>query len=355
MRVESSVRTWRQRIFAAAIALLFAGFLFSESIRSVVFLLFAGFLVAVVLDYPVRFLTRFVRRSIASVIVFLLIVGATGAAVRFTVPLLMDQGGKVAKQAPQSLEKLERWWNGVARSAPVDGVPTGAEIEQAARSELRTRADDAARQAIPVASGLLALLSTLLLALVIGTFMVAAPETYADGIVRLVPRSHEATAREFLFRAVRTMRGWMTAQLISMTLVGLATGAGLAAIGVNGWFALAVVNFFCEFVPYVGPVVGALPGVGMAFADSTQTGLYALGLYVAIQQLEGLVISPLAMRREVRLAPPLLLGWQVLMAAAFGLPGIVLATPILAIVKVAVDFFWVEHALGKAPEPQPAG
>lgn len=353
--VESSAHTWRQRAFAAAIALLFAGFLFSHAIRSVFFLLFAGFLLAVVLDYPVRWLTHVVRRrAIAAVIVFLAIVGGTALAVRVTAPKLMDQGGAIAKQAPESLEKLEAWWNGVAKKAPVEGVPTGTEIESGIKSGMRGRADEAAKAVIPVASGVLTVLSTLLLVLVIAMFMVASPQTYADGIVRLVPKSKENATREFLDRAVRTMRGWMTAQLLSMTFVGLATAGALAAIGVRGWFALAILNFFCEFVPYVGPVAGSLPGIGVAFADSTQTGLWALGAYVAIQQLEGLVVSPLAMRREVHLAPPLLLAWQVLMGAAFGIPGIILATPILAMVKVAVDYFWVEQALGKAPEPQPA-
>jgi predicted PurR-regulated permease PerM len=171
--------------------------------------------------------------------------------------------------------------------------------------------------------------------------------------VRLVPHSHEKVAREFLVRLVLTMRGWMTAQLISMTVVGVLTAVGLLALGVKGWLVLALVNFTCEFVPYVGPFVGAVPGVGVAFATSTQTGVYALILYLVIQQIEGYVVSPLAMRHEVQLAPPLLLIWQVLMGAAFGAPALLVATPLLACVKVALDYFWVERTLGKAPAPVP--
>lgn len=354
--VETSARTWRppQRAVAVAVALLFAGFLFSNAIRHAAFLLFAGFLLAVVLDYPVRFVARFVRRSIAAAIVFFLIAGSIAGAVAATIPMMTEQAGKIAKEAPGALDKAEVRWNELRRSADVTAAPTSEAIKKEVRTTLGTRAGEVAKKAIPVAGGIVAAFSTALLVLVIATFMVASPETYADGIVRLVPHQQEKPTREFLGRAVNVMRGWMTAQLISMVFVGVATAIGLLVIGVKGWLVLAIVNFFCEFVPFLGPFVGAVPGVAVAFADSSRTGLYALLLYVGIQQLEGFVVSPLAMRREVSLAPPVLLAWQLLMGTAFGLPGILLATPVLAMVKVAIDFFWVERTLGKAPEPQAA-
>ena len=354
--MEITGRTWRppQRAVAAAVALLFAGFLFSTAIRHSVFLLFASFLVAVVLDYPVRFLTRFVRRSIAAAIVFFVIAGSIVAAVWLTVPMMTEQAGKITKAAPASLDKAQAWWNDLRRSANVEAAPSSETIEKEVKSSLGTRAGDVAKKVLPVAGGIFTALSTAILVLVIGTFMVASPETYADGIVRLVPVQQESPTREFLLRVVKTLRGWMTAQLISMTFVGVLTAGGLFALGVNGWAVLGVVNFLCEFVPFIGPFAGAVPGVAVAFAESSRTGLYALLLFVGIQQLEGYVISPLAMRHEIQLAPPVLLAWQLLMATAFGIPGILLATPVLAVVKVAIDFFWVEQTLGKAPEAEPA-
>lgn len=351
--MESTARAWRppQRIVAAFLALLIAGFLFSDAVRSAFFLAFMGFLLAVVLDYPVRLLSHVVRRPIAAAIVFLAILGALTAAVRFTVPVLADQASNVAEQAPESLDRLENWWNGLRRQAPVEGVPSGAEVKENVRSSLRTRVGDMISAALPVAGSALAAVSGFLLVLVLAAFMVAAPATYADGIVRLVPAANERIAREFLQRLVRVIRGWMVAQLISMTLVGVLTAGGLFFLGVNGWLVLGVVNFFCEFVPFIGPVVGAVPGIAVGFAESTRIGIYTGLLYLGIQQLEGYAISPLAMRHEVQLAPPVLLLWQVLMAAAFGIPGVLVATPLLACVKVSVDYFWVERALGKQPKP----
>lgn len=355
--MESTDRTWRppQRAVAAFLAILIAAFLFSEAVRWGFFLGFMSFLLAVVLDYPVRLVARVVRRPIAAALVFFAIAGSLGTAIRFAVPVMLDQGTNVVEQAPESLDRFERWWNGVRNTTPVDGVPSGQEIQNDVRSNLRTRLGDLIDAAVPIAGTALAAISSFFLVLVLATFMVASPESYADGMVRLVPVAQEEVAREFLERLVGTMRGWMAAQLISMTVVGVLTAGGLLLLGVNGWLVLGVVNFFCEFVPFIGPVVGAIPGIAVGFAGSTRTGIYAIVLYFAIQQLEGYLINPLAMRQRVHLAPPVLLLWQVVMATAFGVPGILIATPLLACVRVSVDYFWVERSLGKEEEEeQPA-
>ena len=355
--VETRSRPWRppQRVVAAAIALFLAGFVFSHTIRISFFLFFLAFLLAVVLDYPVRALTVVVRRrSVAAVIMLLAILGGVAWGVSAAVPALVKQGSNVVEAAPEALEKVETWWNRVRGQAPVEGVPSGQQIEKSVRRSFTAEAGEVLQTAIPVASTTLTVLASLLLILVLATFMVASPSSYAEGIVRLVPPSQEQVTRDFLVRLVTTTRGWMVAQIISMAFVGTLTAVGLLIIGVESWLVLGLVNFFCEFVPYIGPFLGAVPGVAVGFASSTRTGIYTLGLYFLIQQLEGNLIHPLAMRHEVRLPPPLLLVWQVVMGTAFGLLGVIVATPLLACIKVAVEFFWVERALGKPPAPEAA-
>ena len=66
-----------------------------------------------------------------------------------------------------------------------------------------------------------------------------------------------------------------------------------------------------------------------------------------LQQLEGNLIQPVVMRRAVHLKPALLILWQFVMGAAFGVPGLVIATPVLAVVKVGVELFYVQRTLHK--------
>ncbi len=100
--------------------------------------------------------------------------------------------------------------------------------------------------------------------------------------------------------------------------------------------------FFGEFVPYIGPVLAAIPGLAVALTDSPRTALYALIVYVTVQQLENHLLVPYVMKKAVKLQPALLIGWQLLVASTFGLAGVIVATPLLAVLQIAVDHFYVE-------------
>lgn len=353
---EETKPRWRpsSRIVAAIAAVFIAGVIWSDALRIAFFLFFLAFLIAVLLDYPVRWLAKLMPRGVAAALVLLVILGGVAAGVRFAVPPLVQQGTRIAKEAPRALEKAQDKWDSMRGSADME-VPSGAELEKDIRTTIQEEGPKTlAGAVVPVASLTLSVIGTLVLLLILATFMVAGPKTYAEGIVWLFPKESESAVREFLFRVVRTMRGWLFAQLLSMTFVGIATAIGLMAIGVKGWAALAVVNFLCEFVPYVGPMVGAAPGIAVAFAESTRLGAYAALVYLGVQQLEGYLVSPLVMKHEVKLAPPVLLLWQVVMGTAFGPLGIIVATPLLALLKVSVDYFWVERTLGKKPAPAAA-
>ena len=329
-------------------ALFVTGVVFSPALRTAFFLFFFAFLLALLLDYPVRLLARVVPRGVAAGLVLLTLLGGTAVAVRFAVPPLATQASSIAEEAPRAIDRAKEAWSRVRKDAPIE-IPSSKELQQ----ELQKSPSGLARRAVPIATTTLSILGMLLLLLILATFMVSNPRGYAEGAVWLFPREQEKYVREYLDRVVVTMRGWLYAQLLLMIFVGVATAIGLMAVGVRGWPALAVVNFFCEFVPYLGPFVGAAPGIAVAFADSASKGAYAAAVYFGVQQLEGYLVSPLVMKHQVNIPPPLLLLWQVVMGIAFGVIGIVAATPILALLRVTVDYFWVERTLGK-PTEQPA-
>lgn len=346
---EESPPRWRpsSRVVAVLAALFVTGVVFSEALRTAFFLFFFAFLLALLLDYPVRLLAKVMPRGVAAGLVLLAILGGVAAGVRFAVPPLITQASRVAEQAPRAIDRAKEGWDRIREDAPVE-IPSGEQLEQEVSPE-----GGGLWRVLPFAGATLSALGMVVLLLILATFMVSNPKGYAEGAVWLFPKGQEKYVREYLERVVVTMRGWLYAQLLLMTFVGVATAIGLFAIGVNGWPVLAVVNFFCEFVPYLGPFVGAAPGVAVAFAESTSKGAYAAAVYFGVQQLEGYLVSPLVMKHQVRIPPPLLLLWQVVMGIAFGIVGIVAATPILALLRVTVDYFWVERTLGKDAE-QPA-
>lgn len=181
-----------------------------------------------------------------------------------------------------------------------------------------------------------------------GIYLAAQPELYLVGTLKLVPRERRALARETLEAVGRALRLWLLGQLVSMVLIGVLTGIGLAIIGVPSALALGVLAGIAEFVPLVGPVLAAVPALLLALAQGPEMALWTLALYVLLQQVEGNVVQPLVQQRAVALPPALTLFAIVAAGVVFGALGVLLAAPLTVVSYVAVKKLYVQEALDTA-------
>lgn len=183
--------------------------------------------------------------------------------------------------------------------------------------------------------------------IVLTLFLAANPELYRNGAVRLAPPDRRALADDTLSAIAHALRWWFLGQLASMALLGLAVALGLFALGIDLWFALAVVTALLTFIPFIGPLIATVPIAAVGFAEGTQTGLIVLAGYLVIQNLEGNLVTPMIQQRAANLAPALLIAMQVLLSLVFGAAGLILAAPLTVTAMVAVRKLWLEHALGE--------
>lgn len=176
-------------------------------------------------------------------------------------------------------------------------------------------------------------------------YLAMTPETYRQGLLKLVPPSRQAQARDTLDTIGSALKLWLLGQLFAMVLVGVLTGAGLLVLGIPSALALGFLAGILEFVPYLGPVASAVPAVALGLAESPSTALWVLGLYVLVQQIEGMLLMPLIQQRAVDLPPIVtifaILGFGVL----FGMLGWLLATPLAVVCFVLVTKLWVREGL----------
>jgi len=175
-----------------------------------------------------------------------------------------------------------------------------------------------------------------------GLFLALSPRRYRDGVVLLFPPSRRDRAREVMNALGRTLRAWLLGQLVAMLLVGGLVYLGLWAIGLPLAFVLALFAGVLEFVPILGPVVAFIPVALIALAEGTRILLYATLIYVGVQQVESNLIVPLVQRRTVDLPPALTLTAVFVSAAAFGLLGMMVATPLAAVALVLVKMLYLD-------------
>lgn len=184
-----------------------------------------------------------------------------------------------------------------------------------------------------------------LLVLVAGIYLAAQPELYWTGMIKLVPERGRALAAEAMEASARALRLWMLGRLVSMAAVGLLTWIGLAIIGVPGALTLGLLAALLEFVPFIGPIISAVPAVLLAFAVGPEKAMWTVLLFLIVQQIEGNVLEPLVQQRAVDLPPAMLLFALVAGGLIFGIAGIILAAPLAVVLYVLVKRLYVQEAL----------
>jgi predicted PurR-regulated permease PerM len=186
-----------------------------------------------------------------------------------------------------------------------------------------------------------------------GVFMAANPKLYFDGFVRLFPVGYRPKLRDALLASGNALRHWLLGQGVSMLCVGLLTGIGLWIAGAPLALVLGIIAGLLNFIPVLGPTLAFGPGVLVALTDSPRTAVYAMVVYLLVQQLEGHAITPLAQRWAVKLPPAFGLLAVVSFAQLFGFFGVLFGIPLAVVSLSLVKKLYIEGAL-EENEPAPA-
>jgi predicted PurR-regulated permease PerM len=186
------------------------------------------------------------------------------------------------------------------------------------------------------------------LVVVAGVYLAVDPAKYHRGTVKLFPPSEHRVASETMSDIGQALRLWLVAKLISMSIIGALAGVGTWLLGLPSPLALGIFAGLTEFVPIVGPIIGAVPALLLAATESLSTVLWTLLLFLGIQQLESNIIAPLVEQRMVTIPPALLVLGVGVFGGLFGLLGLVLSGPLLVVVFVAVKKLWVREALNES-------
>jgi predicted PurR-regulated permease PerM len=200
--------------------------------------------------------------------------------------------------------------------------------------------------------------AAVVIVLFLAIYMAASPQTYVDGLVRLAPVSYRTRAREILQEVYRVLRIWLLTKLISMAFVAVCTAVGLWLLKVPLALALGLLAGLFEFIPNIGPLLSAAPGVLLGFTHSPITGLYVGLLYFGVQWIQNHVTNPLLQQKTLSLAPALTLSLTALLGVFFGFGGLLLSGPLSVVAIVLVKMLYIEDVLERRsrthrPRPHP--
>lgn len=298
--------------------------------------LFGGILIGVVLDGAAVRVASWTRmpRTLVLALLLLLGLGATVGIGFWLGPAIVHQLEGLREQVTTAWMGLRTW---------LEQRPWGPRVlEDLSQVELTSVISPRFGGLLSTTVGTIA---SLVLVAVFGIYFAINPALYLDGLVRLFPQQRRAHVRDLCRAIGQALRSWFVGRLLSMTVVGVGTGIGLWIAGVPLAAPLGFLAGIASFVPNIGPIMSAVPGILVGLSISPQTALWALLVYVAVQMLESWVITPVIEQRVVSLPPVLLLAFQMLMGLSAGVIGLFMATPLLVTIVVIVQALYLRDML----------
>ncbi|MBO0734572.1 MAG: AI-2E family transporter [Methylocapsa sp.] len=200
--------------------------------------------------------------------------------------------------------------------------------------------------------GGISFLAGIVVAVFAGVYLAAQPSLYREGFGMLFPPQRRAYANEMVAHLGGALRLWLLGQLIEMVIIGVLSGFAVWLIGLPSPVALGVIAGVAEFVPYLGPILAAIPALLVAVTVNLAALLWTLLAYVLIHQAEGHLVMPLIQRRMVHIPPAVMLMSIVTLSFLFGPLAIVFAAPITVVLFVLVAKVYVRDRLEeKVPIP----
>lgn len=350
-----SVNISSSTILKVVSLLLVLGFLYA--IRDVLAILFIAIVFASAVDPWVDRMQRFrIPRGLG--IVLILLAGATIVilSIALLVPPIVTEVTQIASTFPSYyqniLETVERFQR----------TSTNLGIQNSVQDGLSSISDSLSRLTSGLFAGLTGIFGGIfsLLGFLMLTFYLTVEERgMKKFIASVAPPHYQPYLAQKIHEIQRKMGAWFRGQLILSLVIGVVTYVGLLALGVDYALVLALFAGVFEFVPYVGPIISAIPAVFLAFAESPVKALLVLVLYIIIQQLENQVLVPKIMQKAVGLNPVVVIVVMLIGAKLAGLLGMILAVPTATIISIfAADFFQVRREKAERLEiddetPQP--
>ena len=190
-----------------------------------------------------------------------------------------------------------------------------------------------------VVGGLIGGVTTFLIIGVLGIYFAVDPAPYQRGVAWMLPQEMRPFFHATFERMGHAMRRLLAGRLLGMVIEGAAIGFALEIYGVPMASLLGLITGLLAFLPNIGaPISGAII-IMVGFSGGTSMGLYCIIVYVVIQTIDGNIIVPMVAKKTADLAPALVLAMQLIMGVLFGILGLALADPLLAMLKVTLERF----------------
>ncbi|MEG9296916.1 AI-2E family transporter [Mangrovibacillus sp. Mu-81] len=275
-----------------------------------------------------------IHRGIAIMLIYILFFGGLGYGLYKGTPIIIHQLRDLSENAPLFTSQYQKWLHYIQSETSTwpDGIQT----------QLEDRINGIEGWLTGLVASALAILlklmnSLLLIAIIpfVSFYLLKDMTKVKRFFWELTPRRWRQSALRFLQDVDESLGGYIRGQLLVCLIIGGISAAVLWFLDMKYPLILGVIMGATNVIPYFGPIIGAVPAVIVASTISLNMILYVVILVVVLQFLEGNILSPMIVGKSLHMHPLFIMGALIIGGETGGVIGMIVAVPVLAIIKVA--------------------
>ncbi|MBQ4634046.1 MAG: AI-2E family transporter [Bacilli bacterium] len=306
--------------------------------------LFIGLIISWLFKPLVNYLeAKKVRRGISIIAIYVMLISFVYLLVAAIIPVLYEQVSELAKSIPSIIdsvtETVDSWVDKIDGIAGLNFVDAKNDIFIKIEEWATNLAQNLPNTLINLGSSIISGVGTFIIGLIVGAFLLLRKRNESKSLIKLLPKKYQYDTQSLLIEINSIFRSFVNGTLVLSTLVFALCTVGFSIAGLE---AAALFAFFCgitNIIPYIGPYIGSVPAIVVAFSQGTGIGIAVTIVILVIQAIEGNLLQPIVMSRTMKLSPVTVIVSLLIFGYFWGVFGMILSSPIVATLKALFTFF----------------
>lgn len=320
------------------------------NVLSVISPLFIGIGLAWLFDPFVSYLNKKgVSRILGAIFVYIIFLSFIYLLLRLMIPSITNQLNDLAKNVPNFInylkENIDKFFENLNNLGNYNFTDIKISIYDSINNLSRSLTIDLPKTIMNAVSSIISGSVNLLIGLLIGLYMLFDFDNVKKHLYSLIPKKYQDDTRTLLARLNNNLKSYVHGTLLIMFILFVFQSIALAIAGLE---APMVFGLFCavtNVIPYIGPYIGGIPAVIVGLSISPTTGIFVLIAIVLAQTLESYFLQPIVMGKTMKLHPVTIMLGLLLFGHFFGILGMILATPVISILKTIFQFFNEKYSI----------
>lgn len=306
--------------------------------------LFIGIILAWLFDPIVRFLKqKGIKRAFGAVITYLTFIGLILLLVVSFIPLLTQQINELVHSLPAIFDTIKVWIDGVFDNLDkienFDAASVKADLFNQIENFGKSLAESLPQLTVKIIGSIFSGLGIFVIGLIIGFYLLVSFDNVDETVITVLPREIRTSAKELLSEVNNSLRKFVQGTLFLASIIFVVSSIGFTIAGLKAPLLFGLFCGLTNIIPYAGPYIGAIPAVTVAFSQDVTVGIFVVIVIFVVQFLEGNFLQPIIMSKTMKLHPVTIIVGLLVFGYFFGILGMIVATPIIAVLKAVYNFF----------------